>query len=100
MPFGLVRFGVAPDHPEVKNVINTFHKTATNPRVQFLGNVNVGKDVTVKQLQENYHAVLLVLINSCEISTKFINLSDEKKYINVKGKNAKTCIGLNCVKIL
>lgn len=62
VPFGLVRFGVAPDHPEVKNVINTFHKTAMNPRVRFLGNVNVGKDVSIGQLMENYHAVLLVFI--------------------------------------
>jgi adrenodoxin-NADP+ reductase len=62
IPFGLVRFGVAPDHPEVKNVINTFHKIATNPRIQFLGNVNIGKDVTIDQLREMYHAVLLVCI--------------------------------------
>ncbi|XP_063983409.1 NADPH:adrenodoxin oxidoreductase, mitochondrial [Diachasmimorpha longicaudata] len=59
VPFGLVRFGVAPDHPEVKNVINTFNKTAKNPRVKFLGNINVGKDVTVEDLKRNYHAVLL-----------------------------------------
>ncbi|XP_015112473.1 NADPH:adrenodoxin oxidoreductase, mitochondrial isoform X2 [Diachasma alloeum] len=59
VPFGLVRFGVAPDHPEVKNVINTFNKTAKNPRVKFLGNINVGKDVTVEELRRNYHAVLL-----------------------------------------
>lgn len=63
VPFGLVRFGVAPDHPEVKNVIHTFEKTASNPRFQFIGNVNVGKDVTIKQLQEIYHAVLLVCID-------------------------------------
>lgn len=60
VPFGLVRFGVAPDHAEVKNVIHTFEKIASNPRFQFIGNVNVGKDVTIKQLQEIYHAVLLV----------------------------------------
>ncbi|KAG7196688.1 hypothetical protein KM043_016020 [Ampulex compressa] len=59
VPFGLVRFGVAPDHPEVKNVINTFHKTATNPHVRFVGNVNVGKDISINQLREIYHAVLL-----------------------------------------
>ncbi|XP_003705805.2 NADPH:adrenodoxin oxidoreductase, mitochondrial isoform X2 [Megachile rotundata] len=59
VPFGLVRFGVAPDHPEVKNIIHTFEKTASNPRFQFIGNVNVGKDVTLKELQEMYHAVLL-----------------------------------------
>ncbi|XP_011299351.1 NADPH:adrenodoxin oxidoreductase, mitochondrial [Fopius arisanus] len=59
VPFGLVRFGVAPDHPEVKNVINTFKKTAKNPRLKFLGNVNVGKDLTITELRSNYHAVLL-----------------------------------------
>lgn len=59
VPYGLVRFGVAPDHPEVKNVINTFRQTGENSRVKFYGNVTLGKDVTLKELQENYHAVLL-----------------------------------------
>ncbi|XP_071645176.1 NADPH:adrenodoxin oxidoreductase, mitochondrial-like isoform X2 [Temnothorax longispinosus] len=59
IPFGLIRYGVAPDHPEVKNVLNTFHKIATNPRVEFIGNVKVGTDVTIKDLRENYDAVLL-----------------------------------------
>uniref|UniRef100_A0A1A9X3I9 NADPH:adrenodoxin oxidoreductase, mitochondrial n=1 Tax=Glossina brevipalpis TaxID=37001 RepID=A0A1A9X3I9_9MUSC len=58
-PFGLVRFGVAPDHPEVKNVINTFSKTAASPRFQFYGNVCLGKDVTLQQLRDCYHVVLL-----------------------------------------
>lgn len=60
VPFGLIRYGVAPDHPEVKNVINTFHKVATNPRVDFIGNVNIGTDISIKDLRENYDAVLLV----------------------------------------
>ncbi|KAM4032368.1 NADPH:adrenodoxin oxidoreductase, mitochondrial isoform 1-T1 [Anomaloglossus baeobatrachus] len=59
VPFGLVRFGVAPDHPEVKNVINTFTQTAHSERCSFLGNVTVGRDVTVEELQEAYHAVVL-----------------------------------------
>ncbi|XP_065367493.1 NADPH:adrenodoxin oxidoreductase, mitochondrial [Calliphora vicina] len=59
VPFGLVRFGVAPDHPEVKNVINTFTKTAENSRFNFYGNVTLGRDVTLQQLRDNYHAVLL-----------------------------------------
>ncbi|KAF4522071.1 hypothetical protein B566_EDAN004054 [Ephemera danica] len=59
VPFGLVRFGVAPDHPEVKNVINTFTKTARNPRVRFVGNVCLGKDVSLTELQRCYHAVVL-----------------------------------------
>lgn len=62
VPYGLVRFGVAPDHPEVKNVINTFHKTAQNPNVKFFGNINVGKDFSIRQLREAYHAVILVHI--------------------------------------
>lgn len=59
VPFGLVRFGVAPDHPEVKNVINTFTQTAQSERCNFLGNVTVGRDVTVEELQKAYHAVVL-----------------------------------------
>ncbi|XP_036394074.1 NADPH:adrenodoxin oxidoreductase, mitochondrial [Megalops cyprinoides] len=59
IPFGLVRFGVAPDHPEVKNVINTFTQTAQHERCSFHGNVNVGKDVSVQELQQAYHAVVL-----------------------------------------
>lgn len=59
-PFGLVRYGVAPDHPEVKNCINTFTQTASQERFTFLGNVEVGRDVLLGQLREAYHAVVLV----------------------------------------
>lgn len=59
VPFGLVRFGVAPDHPEVKNVMNTFTQTAKLSRCSFYGNVNVGKDVSVEELQQAYHAIVL-----------------------------------------
>lgn len=60
VPFGLIRFGVAPDHPEVKNVISTFTQTARSDRCAFHGNVVVGRDVTVLELQKAYHAVVLV----------------------------------------
>lgn len=59
VPFGLVRYGVAPDHPDVKIVVNTFTKTANLPNVQFLGNITLGQDYRLKDLQERYHAVLL-----------------------------------------
>ncbi|XP_064600487.1 NADPH:adrenodoxin oxidoreductase, mitochondrial-like [Liolophura sinensis] len=59
VPFGLVRFGVAPDHPDVKNVINTFTQTAKNERCRFLGNVTVGRDVSVSELLHAYTAVVL-----------------------------------------
>ncbi|KAK2167587.1 hypothetical protein LSH36_26g10042 [Paralvinella palmiformis] len=61
VPFGLVRFGVAPDHPEVKNVISTFTKTALNERFHFLGNVSVGSDLDVEELKKAYTAVVLDL---------------------------------------
>ncbi|KAH8863962.1 NADPH:adrenodoxin oxidoreductase, mitochondrial [Schistosoma japonicum] len=57
-PFGLVRYGVAPDHPEVKNVINTFTEVAKNPRFSFFGNVCIGKDVKLKELQEAYSVII------------------------------------------
>ncbi|XP_031640785.1 NADPH:adrenodoxin oxidoreductase, mitochondrial [Contarinia nasturtii] len=59
VPFGLVRFGVAPDHPEVKNVINTFTKVAENPRVRFIGNLSLGKDVSLRDVRNAYNAVVL-----------------------------------------
>ncbi|XP_027196984.2 NADPH:adrenodoxin oxidoreductase, mitochondrial [Dermatophagoides pteronyssinus] len=59
VPFGLVRFGVAPDHQEVKNVINSFTKVATNDRTRFIGNINIGTDITFQELRDAYHAVVL-----------------------------------------
>ncbi|XP_028674616.2 NADPH:adrenodoxin oxidoreductase, mitochondrial [Erpetoichthys calabaricus] len=59
VPFGLVRFGVAPDHPEVKNVINTFTQTAHLERCEFFGNVTIGSDITMEELKMAYHAVIL-----------------------------------------
>ncbi|KJE91862.1 ferrodoxin-NADP(+) reductase [Capsaspora owczarzaki ATCC 30864] len=59
MPFGLVRYGVAPDHPEVKNVTNTFEQVLANDRTQYFGNVEVGKDIGLKELQSLYSGVVL-----------------------------------------
>ena len=55
-----MRYGVAPDHPEVKNVVNTFNKVLSHPNVRFFGNVTIGEDVSLSQLIEHYDAVLLV----------------------------------------
>ena len=57
-PFGLVRAGVAPDHPKIKNVIKRYEKTATHDNFRFFGNVEVGKDVAPAELAERYHCVL------------------------------------------
>eukprot|EP00397_Hematodinium_sp_SG-2012_P048692 GEMP01055899.1.p1 GENE.GEMP01055899.1~~GEMP01055899.1.p1 ORF type:complete len:368 (+),score=101.23 GEMP01055899.1:213-1316(+) len=61
-PFGLVRSGVAPDHPEVKNVIDDFNAVAASPNFRFCGNVSVGDGkgaVRVAELQSRYDAVVL-----------------------------------------
>jgi ferredoxin/flavodoxin---NADP+ reductase len=57
-PYGLVRFGVAPDHPKIKSVIRVYEKTAARPEFRFFGNVEVGTDITVEELQQRYHAVV------------------------------------------
>ncbi len=57
-PFGLVRAGVAPDHPKIKNVIKRYEKTASNEGYRFFGNVEVGRDITVAELEERYNGVL------------------------------------------
>ncbi len=57
-PWGLVRFGVAPDHPKIKSVTRVFEKTAKKPGFRFHGNVEIGTDVTHEQLTAAYHAVL------------------------------------------
>jgi ferredoxin/flavodoxin---NADP+ reductase len=57
-PYGLVRFGVAPDHPKIKSVIRVYEKTAARPEFRFFGNVEVGADITVEELRQRYHAVV------------------------------------------
>jgi ferredoxin--NADP+ reductase len=57
-PYGLVRYGVAPDHAKIKSVITTFHKTLEDPRVRFLGNVNFGTDLTIDDVRAHYDAVV------------------------------------------
>uniref|UniRef100_A0A7S2VMD5 NADPH:adrenodoxin oxidoreductase, mitochondrial n=1 Tax=Zooxanthella nutricula TaxID=1333877 RepID=A0A7S2VMD5_9DINO len=58
-PFGLVRFGVAPDHPEVKNVIHDFDQVASTEGFRFFGNVELGVHVSLEALREHYDAVVL-----------------------------------------
>ncbi|GAB4845712.1 hypothetical protein Ancab_039115 [Ancistrocladus abbreviatus] len=59
-PFGLVRSGVAPDHPETKVVVNQFSRIAQNDRCMFFGNVTLGSSVSLKELRDLYHVVRLL----------------------------------------
>src|SRR5262245_5072313 len=57
-PWGLVRLGVAPDHPQLKTVSRAFEKIAARPGFRFLGNVEVGRDVEHADLAGLYDAVI------------------------------------------
>ncbi len=57
-PWGLVRLGVAPDHPNIKSVSRAFERIAARPGFRFLGNVELGRDVTHDELTEHYDAVV------------------------------------------
>ncbi|CAG8575364.1 25831_t:CDS:2, partial [Gigaspora rosea] len=59
MPFGLVRYGVAPDHPEVKNVQNRFDEVARDARFTFIGNVKFSKELKISDLKSHYDAIVL-----------------------------------------
>jgi ferredoxin/flavodoxin---NADP+ reductase len=57
-PWGLVRSGVAPDHPKIKSVTRVYEKTASHPRFRYYGNVELGRDVDREDLLQHYHAVI------------------------------------------
>ena len=57
-PWGLVRSGVAPDHPKIKSVTRIYEKTAAHPRFRFFGNVELGRDISRDELTEHYHALV------------------------------------------
>lgn len=58
-PWGLVRSGVAPDHPKIKSVSKVFEKIATTPGFRLFANVELGTDLTIEQLRESYDAVVV-----------------------------------------
>lgn len=76
-PYGLVRNGVAPDHPEVKNVEHDFDKlfeSDSSSRIKFYGNVNVGEDVSLEELRKLYDIV--VLAYGCETNRPYQFMSN------------------------
>ncbi|MFC8302965.1 FAD-dependent oxidoreductase [Specibacter sp. NPDC057265] len=57
-PYGLIRYGVAPDHPRIKGIMNALHKVLDRGDIRFFGNVTYGRDVTLADLQSHYNAVI------------------------------------------
>lgn len=57
-PFGLIRYGVAPDHPRIKGIVNSLHAVMEKPQLRFLGNIDIGATVSVDELRQFYHAIV------------------------------------------
>ncbi len=65
-PYGLVRGGVAPDHQKIKTVVRVFATTAARPTFRFIGNVQLGRDVTVDELRRHYHQIIYATGNETD----------------------------------
>ena len=83
-PFGLIRGGVAPDHQKTKNVDKKYSQSAQKEGVRFIGNINLGKDVSLPELEEIYDAVVLAFGAPYDNA---LGISGEDK-VNVIGSNA------------
>ncbi|MBG0740434.1 FAD-dependent oxidoreductase [Paeniglutamicibacter antarcticus] len=57
-PYGLIRYGVAPDHPRIKGIVNALHKVLDRGDIRFLGNVTYGRDLTLSDIRHLYDAVI------------------------------------------
>jgi len=79
-PWGLVRSGVAPDHPKIKSVSKVFEKIAQEDSFRLFANVELGKDVSLKDLRENYDAVVLA------------TGSATGRKLGIKGEDLPNCI--------
>nr|WP_223875247.1 FAD-dependent oxidoreductase [Nanchangia anserum] len=80
-PYGLVRYGVAPDHPRIKTIIDALYKILQRGDIRLLANVEVGRDITVEDLQARYDAVI------------FATGSDRDKPLNVPGTDLPQVYG-------
>ena len=58
VPYGLIRYGISPDHPRTKNIINRFNELGQHKDFSFRGNVTVGKDISFIELQRHYDVVV------------------------------------------
>ncbi len=76
-PFGLVRYGVSPDHQKIKNVIKIFEQTASDQRFSYFGNVTVGRDVSAVELRKFYDTVI------------FCTGAEADRHLGIKGEDLK-----------
>ena len=103
-PWGLVRSGVAPDHPKIKSVSKVFEKVATTGNVSLFGNVEVGKDISIDTLTEKYDAVVIATGTSIgkklgipgEELTNFLSSAEFVPWYNGHPDFAELNPDLNC----
>jgi ferredoxin--NADP+ reductase len=58
-PYGLIRYGVAPDHPRIRQIVVALHDVLRHDRIRFVGNVNLGIDIKIEELRQSYDAIIL-----------------------------------------
>ena len=80
-PYGLVRYGVAPDHPRIKQIIVALYKILKRGDIRLIGNVEVGRDVSVAELREHYDALV------------FSTGADTDAPLDIPGVDAPECYG-------
>jgi ferredoxin--NADP+ reductase len=75
-PYGLIRYGVAPDHPRIKGIVNSLHEMLDAGTIRFFGNVQFGKDLTLEDIRAHYHAVIFATgaIKDAELNIPGIEL--------------------------
>jgi len=75
-PYGLIRYGVAPDHPRIKGIVNSLHEMLDSGKIRFFGNVEFGKDITLDDLRKHYHATIFATgaIKDAQLSIPGIDL--------------------------
>ena len=81
VPYGLVRFGVAPDHQSLKAVSKRYDKVAESAGVDFIGNVCVGRDLSLAELMEFYDAVVLAIHSDQALALLEAPTADERRLI-------------------
>ena len=80
-PYGLVRYGVAPDHPRIKQIIVALYKILQRGDIRLIGNVEVGRDLSVAELREHYDALV------------FSTGADTDAPLDIPGVDAPECYG-------
>lgn len=79
-PFGLIRYGVAPDHPRIKGIINALHKVLDKPQVRLLGNIDYGTDITLDDIKTHYDAVVFSTGATDDRELKIPGIDLERSY--------------------